>query len=114
MFFVAAPLRRFGAYTIPEFAEGRFNSPPLRRLSAAFVLIIGWLYLMPQMKGAGLTIRTLTGAPFWVGVVLVGLIVTGNVAIGGMRGVTYVQALQYVIKIVATGGVLSEGGSDAR
>ena len=101
MFFVAAPLRRFGAYTIPEFAEGRFNSRPLRRLSAAFVLIIGWLYLMPQMKGAGLTIRTLTGAPFWVGVVLVGLIVTGNVAIGGMRGVTYVQALQYVIKIVA-------------
>ena len=101
MFFVAAPLRRCGAYTIPEFAEGRFNSTVLRKISAAFVLIIGWLYLLPQMKGAGLTIRTLTGAPFWVGVVLVGAIVTGNVAIGGMRGVTYVQAFQYVVKIAA-------------
>jgi cation/acetate symporter len=101
MFFVAAPLRRFGAYTIPEFAEGRLRSPAVRRLCAAFVLIIGWLYLLPQMKGAGLTIRTLTGAPFWVGVVLVGAIVTGNVAIGGMRGVTFVQAFQYAIKIVA-------------
>ncbi len=101
MFFVAAPLRRFGAYTIPEFAQGRFDSRPLRKLSAAFVLIIGWLYLLPQMKGAGLTIRTLTGAPFWVGVVLVGLIVTGNVAIGGMRGVTFVQAFQYFVKVVA-------------
>ncbi len=101
MFFVAAPLRRFGAYTIPEFAEGRLASPGLRRLAAIFVLIIGWLYLMPQMKGAGLTIRTLTGAPFWVGVVLVGVIVTGNVAIGGMRGVTFVQAFQYGVKVIA-------------
>jgi Na+(H+)/acetate symporter ActP len=47
MFFVAAPLRRFGAYTIPEFAEGRFESTVLRRLCAVFVLIIGWLYLLP-------------------------------------------------------------------
>ena len=101
MFFVAAPLRRFGAYTIPEFAEGRLRSPGVRRLCAVFVLIIGWLYLLPQMKGAGLTIRTLTGAPFWVGVVMVGVIVTGNVAIGGMRGVTFVQAFQYGVKIVA-------------
>src|ERR671918_1626083 len=28
---VAAPLRRFGAYTIPDFAEGRLDSIPLRR-----------------------------------------------------------------------------------
>ena len=101
LFFVAAPLRRFGAYTIPEFAEGRLASTALRRLAAIFVLIIGSLYLMPQMKGAGLTIRTLTGAPFWVGVVLVGVIVTGNVAIGGMRGVTFVQAFQYGVKVIA-------------
>jgi cation/acetate symporter len=101
MFFVAAPLRRFGAYTIPEFAEGRLQSPALRKICAGFVLIIGALYLLPQMKGAGLTVRTLTGAPFWVGVVLVGVVVTGNVAFGGMRGVTFVQAFQYFVKIVA-------------
>src|SRR5262245_14090959 len=26
LLFIAGPLRRFGAYTIPDFAEGRFNS----------------------------------------------------------------------------------------
>ena len=31
LLFVAAPLRRFGAYTIPDFAEGRLDSPALRR-----------------------------------------------------------------------------------
>src|SRR5205814_8539751 len=30
LLFVAAPLRRFGAYTIPDFAEGRFGSPAFR------------------------------------------------------------------------------------
>jgi Na+(H+)/acetate symporter ActP len=96
---VAAPLRRFGSYTIPEFAQGRLNSPPLRRLAALFVLLISILYLLPQMKGAGISLRTLTGAPYWVGVALVCLVVGGNVAIGGMRGVTSVQAMQYVIKL---------------
>jgi Na+(H+)/acetate symporter ActP len=32
--FIAGPLRRFGAYTIPDFAEGRFNSPALRSRTA--------------------------------------------------------------------------------
>src|SRR5580698_5009371 len=37
---VAAPLRRFGAYTIPDFAEGRLGSPALRRAATATVLLI--------------------------------------------------------------------------
>lgn len=98
---VAAPLRRFGAYTIPEFAQGRLGSPLLRRISAAFVLLIGFMYLLPQMKGAGITVATLTGAPYWVGVVLVAVIVAGNVAFGGMRGITFVQAFQYFVKVFA-------------
>lgn len=101
LLFVAAPLRRFGAYTIPEFAEGRLDSFALRRFSALFVLVIGWLYLLPQMKGAGITLAVVTGAPYWLGVVLVGAIVTGNVAFGGMRGITFVQAFQYCVKAVA-------------
>jgi Na+(H+)/acetate symporter ActP len=101
MVLVAAPIRRFGSYTIPEFAEGRLESPALRKLSAVFVLVIGYLYLLPQMKGAGITLRALTGAPYWVGVALLSIVVGGNVAIGGMRGVTFVQAIQFGIKIFA-------------
>jgi Na+(H+)/acetate symporter ActP len=98
---VAAPLRRFGAYTIPEFAFGRLGSVSLRRVCAGFVLVIGWMYLLPQMKGAGITLSILTGAPYWVGVVLVAVIVAFNVAFGGMRGITFVQAFQYFVKVVA-------------
>ena len=38
LLFVAAPLRRFGAYTISDFAEARLRSPRLRLLAAGVVL----------------------------------------------------------------------------
>ena len=98
---VAAPLRRFGAYTIPDFAEGRLDSLAVRRLATAFVLLIGWFYLLPQLKGAGVTLRAILGAPYWVGVIGVGALITANVFFGGMKGITFVQAFQYWLKVTA-------------
>ena len=100
---VAAPLRRFGAYTIPDFAEGRFASRGLRRATTGLVLIIGWFYLLPQMKGAGITLQLLLGTPYWVGVVALGIVVSANIAMGGMKGVTFVQCFQYWLKLCAIG-----------
>ncbi len=102
LLFIAGPLRRFGAYTIPDFAEGRFDSPVFRRIAVCFVLFIGFFYTMPQMKGAGVTLSyILPGLPYWVGVVIVGAVITLNVALGGMKGITLVQAVQYWIKMFA-------------
>jgi cation/acetate symporter len=98
LFFVAAPLRRFGSYTIPDFAEARLSSPAVRVVSAVVVLAIGGFYLVPQLKGAGLTIGSVAGTPYWVGVLAVAALVALTVALGGMRGVTYVQAYQYWVK----------------
>jgi cation/acetate symporter len=101
LLFVAAPLRRFGSYTIPDFAEARLPAPSMRLLAAAIVLLISGCYLVPQLKGAGVTLRAVTGAPYWVGVAVVAGIVALNVVLGGMRGVTYVQAFQYWVKVFA-------------
>ncbi|CAN5266397.1 cation acetate symporter [soil metagenome] len=101
LLYVAAPLRRSGAFTLPDFAEARLGSTRLRRLCAGFVLLIGWLYLVPQFQGAGLTLGTVTGSPYWLGAVLVGVVVTANVAGGGMRSITFVQAFQYWLKLTA-------------
>ena len=102
LLFIAGPLRRFGAYTIPDFAEGRFDSPLFRKIAVVFVLFIGFFYTMPQMKGAGTTLAYIfPGLPYWAGVVLVGAVITLNVALGGMKGITLVQAFQYWIKMFA-------------
>ncbi|MGW6238709.1 MULTISPECIES: sodium/solute symporter [unclassified Streptomyces] len=101
LLFVAAPLRRSGAYTLPDFAEGRLESRAVRRLVSVFVVGAGWLYLVPQLQGAGLTLKILTGAPDWFGGVLVALVVVVAVAAGGMRSITFVQAFQYWLKLTA-------------
>ncbi len=93
--FIAAPVRRFGSYTIPEFIEGRLDSPSIRPVAAGAVIVISFLYLLGQLKGAGEVVRELTGAPYWVGVVAVGLVVAVNLSAGGMRGITFVQGFQF-------------------
>jgi len=104
LLFIAGPLRRFGAYTIPDFAEGRYDSPLFRKIAVIFVLFIGFFYTMPQMKGAGTTLSYIFEAinlPYWVGVAVVGGIITFNVALGGMKGITLIQAVQYWAKMFA-------------
>ncbi|PPA56772.1 cation acetate symporter [Micromonospora chalcea] len=101
LLFVAAPLRRSGAFTLPDFCEVRLGSRRLRTLATVFVIFIGWLYLVPQLQGAGLTLATLTGSPYPLGALLVAVVVTANVALGGMRAITFVQAFQYWLKLTA-------------
>ncbi len=97
---VAAPMRRSGALTVPDFAEARLASPALRRLAAVVVLVIGTLYLVPQFRTAGLVLTAVGGTPYWVGVVIAGTAVSATLALGGMRAATYVQAFQFVLKLV--------------
>lgn len=96
---VAGPMRRSGAYTVPDFAEYRLGSPAIRKLCGGIVLVIMWLYLVPQFKGAGVVLQLVSGTPYWVGVVLAGLVVSGSIAMGGMRSATYVQAFHYLVKL---------------
>jgi Na+(H+)/acetate symporter ActP len=98
---VAAPLRRSGAYTLPDFAQIRLESIAVRRTAGALVVIIGWLYLVPQLEGAGLALTTQIGAPGWLGGLLVVVVVLTAVTAGGMRSITFAQAIQYWIKLLA-------------
>jgi Na+(H+)/acetate symporter ActP len=98
---VAAPLRRSGAYTLPDFAQIRLGATSVRRAASVLVVVIGWLYLVPQLQGASLTLSTQTGAPSWVGGLVVCVVVLVAVAFGGMRSITFAQALQFWLKFVA-------------
>ncbi|GGU93284.1 cation acetate symporter [Streptomyces filipinensis] len=96
---VAAPLRRSGAYTVPDFVENRLGSPPARRLAGMAVLLIGWTYLVPQFQGAGRILERFGGVPYPLAVLLAGTLVAVTVALGGMRSATYVQAFHYAVKL---------------
>jgi cation/acetate symporter len=98
---IAAPLRRSGAYTLADFAELRLESRRIRGLCSALVVGIGWFYLIPQLQGAGIALRQVTGWPTWVGGTVVSVVVALAVSAGGMRSITLVQAMQYWVKVTA-------------
>lgn len=98
---VAAPLRRSGAYTLPDFAEARLESRWVRRITAALVVVVGWIYLIPQFEAAGMIVSIVAGAPGWIGVVISAVVVLASVLSGGMRSITFVQGVQYWIKLTA-------------
>lgn len=98
---IAAPLRRSGAYTLPDFAEARLESRVVRRISSVLVVSIGWLYLLPQMQAAGVTLHLMTGAPIASGGIVVAFVVGLTVMAGGMRSITLVQSFQYWLKLIA-------------
>src|SRR5699024_8720617 len=99
--FVAAPLRRSGAYTIPDLMSLRFPSRTLRLLTAMIVVFTGWLYIIPQLHGAAIALNATTGLPAWIGPAIVIIVVLPTVVSGGMRSVTLAQAVQYWFKLSA-------------
>lgn len=101
LLFVAAPLRRSGAYTIPDFTAARLESRWVRRVTSTLVILVGWFYIVPQLQGAALTVRITTGLPPWAGSLAVAVIVAVVVVAGGMRSITFVQAFQFWLKLTA-------------
>ncbi|WP_298181304.1 cation acetate symporter [Saccharomonospora sp.] len=100
--FVAAPLRRSGAYAIPDFLEARLGATVLRSTSTCFVAALGLIYLVPQLQGVGLALESVVpGVEGWWGSTVVVAFIVANVMRRGMRSVTLVQAFQHWIKLFA-------------
>ena len=86
----------------PGLRRGPLRQPRVfRKIAVVFVLFIGFFYTMPQMKGAGVTLGAILDWPYWAGIAIVGVVITFNVAFGGMKGITLVQAFQYWAKMFA-------------
>lgn len=99
--FIASPLRRFGEYTVADFAFGRFGSSRIRLITVIAVLLTSLFYMAPQMYGAGTTWQVLVGKGFFgmnaytSGVVVVSAIIAFYVSVGGMKGTTMNQIFQF-------------------
>ncbi len=94
-------LRKFGAYTIPDFLEGRYGGKIPRLVGILAAIITSFTYLTAQVTGVGIITSRFLGLPFEIGVFvgLVGILVCSF--LGGMRAVTWTQVAQYIILIIA-------------
>jgi len=100
LFVVAEPMKRLGKYTFTDALDAKFNSKGIQLMAAISTLIVSICYLIPQMVGAGALVKPLLGMPHWVGVIMVGCIVTFIVATAGMTSTTYVQFIKGGLLII--------------
>jgi cation/acetate symporter len=98
---VAPFLRKFGAYTVPDFLAARYGGNAARMLGVMVLLACSFTYVVAQIFATGLIAQRFLGMDFVVAVYvgLLGILVCSM--LGGMRAVTWTQVAQYIVLIVA-------------
>jgi len=94
-------LRRFGAYTVPDFLAARFGGHAARFLGVVVLLSCSLAFLAAQLTATGLVASRFLGIGFETAVFigLAGILLCA--VLGGMRAVTWTQVAQYVVLITA-------------
>lgn len=98
---IAPFLRKFGAYTVPDFLAARYGGNGARMMGVIVLLFCSFTYVVAQIFGTGLIAQRFLGLDFTVAVYagLAGILVCSM--LGGMRAVTWTQVAQYIVLIVA-------------
>lgn len=98
---LAPYLRKFGQYTVPDFVAKRYYSETARVVAALCAVFISITYVAGQMRGVGIVFARFLEVPTWAGVVM-GMFIVGVFAVlGGMKGITWTQVVQFFVLIAA-------------
>ncbi len=98
---VAPYLRKFGAYTVPDFLSARYGGNLARFIGVIVLFSCSFTYVVAQIFGTGIISARFLGIDFNVAVYvgLAGILVCSM--LGGMRAVTWTQVAQYIVLIIA-------------
>lgn len=98
---VAPYLRKFGAYTVPDFLSARFGGNSARLCGVLVLLACSFTYVVAQIFATGIIAQRFLGMSFETAVFvgLAGILVCSM--LGGMKAVTWTQVAQYIVLIVA-------------
>ncbi len=98
---IAPFLRKFGAYTVPDFFAARYEGNLPRFLAVIVLLACLFTYVVAQIVGTGLIAQRFLEMDYELAV-YVGL---GGILLcsmlGGMKAVTWTQVAQYIVLIIA-------------
>lgn len=94
-------LRKFGAYTVPDFMAFRFGGNLARFIAVVVLFCCSFTYVTAQVYGTGIIASRFLGMSFEIAVFvgLSGILLCSM--LGGMRAVTWTQVAQYIVLIIA-------------
>lgn len=101
---VARQLRAFGRYTITDFLAFRFPSPIVRVLVPVLIVIAFTVYIVAQLKAAGITAHALLDIPYDTALVIATLVFITYVSIGGMIAITWTDVVQGLMMLLVVLG----------
>jgi cation/acetate symporter len=98
---IAPFLRKFGAYTVPDFLAARYGGNAARLCGVLVLMACSFTYVVAQIFGTGLIAQRFLDMNFELAcfVGLAGILVCSM--LGGMKAVTWTQVAQYIVLIVA-------------
>jgi cation/acetate symporter len=106
LLFIAEPLRNTGKYTLGDVILYRMQNRTSLLAAVSGTMLVNIAYLMPQMAGAGVLVKLLTGIPYNWAEILVGASMIVYVAFGGMLATTWVQIVKAVLMLAAAALIL--------
>lgn len=101
---VAAPLRRFESITISDFLTFRYPGAVARWCVPLFILFSFTVYIVAQMKAAGITAQVLLGMEYKTAVTASTLVFVAYVSLGGMLAVTWTDVVQGTLMLLVVLG----------
>ena len=98
---LAPYLRKFGAYTVPDFLGTRYGGNAARLVGIVVLFCCSFTYITAQVYASGIIASQFLGIDFGIAVFagLAGILVCSM--LGGMKAVTWTQVAQYIVLIVA-------------
>ncbi|MBI2306884.1 MAG: cation acetate symporter [Rhodocyclales bacterium] len=99
---IAEPCRNIGKYTLSDILAYRNDPKTARVFGALSVIIVSTFYLVAQMVGGGVLVKTLIGIDYEISVIAVGSLMLAYVIFGGMVATTWVQVIKAVLLVVAS------------
>jgi cation/acetate symporter len=98
---LAPYLRKYGAFTVPDFVGDRYYSQTARLVAVVCAIFVSFTYVAGQMRGVGIVFSRFLEVDVEAGVYIGMAIVFFYAVLGGMKGITYTQVAQYCVLIFA-------------
>jgi len=99
---------RYDYVTPGDYIDHRFGSPPLTFLANLLFIIVIANFLLAQLMAMGHVVAGLSAnlLPYWVGVVVLTLVIIIYETLGGMRAVAWTDCIQGLMLLVGLLGLL--------
>ena len=94
--------RKIGAVTISDYLRVRYQSPFVVVLCSLCLVVFFITQMVAQFIGGATLMQTVTGMPYWVGLLMFAGIVILYTAVGGFKAVVATDTVQGIIMTIGT------------